>query len=859
MPRLAEGLSRFFGRVEILARGADEERRVAERALNRGDVLEARAAARALLARVPGSPVGLALWAEAAEGCDLHDEVVTALSELAAQLPWRQEVWLRLGQAALQAGSDRARGALERAAAGTDDPAITRQALLLLADLDIAADDCARAARWLDRVPHHPSQEDAELALRRAECHWADGKWGEARTWAKQTASLTEGGRIRLLRARLAHRWPDEPHGGDPISLALAALLLDTDGAEDLLVQLVAECRDAALVSRVRRVMDELGKQAEPQWQAAFALAEGRRDDARSALLEGTGRGDPGAVRSLLALAPQWRDLDALRHLAGQPSVTVPAALSVLLEATQLQAEGDATGALAKLETACHGEAAGWARQLLGELVASWVPDTESEPAAWDAILGELRQAATSLDRLDLIAPIEALTVERERPLFVAVLGEFNAGKSTLLNALLGTDVAPTGIRPTTASLHWVAWAPDPFARVLVRGDSDRVVPHQELKRCLEELHDAGSTVGRVFIYAPIERLKRIELLDTPGFNAPNISHAEEARRAVEEAHVALWLLDATAPLKNTERRVIEEVAGAGVPIQVLVNKRDRVDEGQLEEVMNYVSDALQSVGIASLRPPLPLSAQLALAGRMGDEAALQQSGWDAVETLLAEHIVNRCDALRERALRRKALRLTARLVDVAAARTEDEVSRRAAAGQRRDLLAGAAARLRTRRTHIAETVVARLEAALAALREDARPIAQLPEERRRDPEVRGYLADRTVDRLTPAICAAIVEQVQGAGDAKAVPARELTKLIQGPVRATVGGAAAAHRAGAYLHGEALTATVEMALRVAADRFASAAESSLDEAVTPSLELRLRSLDAALGDGGGSPSAAPGA
>ena len=41
MPRLAEGLSRFFGRVEILARGADEERRVAENALSRGDVLTA--------------------------------------------------------------------------------------------------------------------------------------------------------------------------------------------------------------------------------------------------------------------------------------------------------------------------------------------------------------------------------------------------------------------------------------------------------------------------------------------------------------------------------------------------------------------------------------------------------------------------------------------------------------------------------------------------------------------------------------------------------------------------------------------------------------------------------------------------
>ncbi|MBW2453004.1 MAG: dynamin family protein [Deltaproteobacteria bacterium] len=736
--------------------------------------------------------------------------------------------------------------ALERAAAGTDDPAVARQALLLLADLDIAADDCARAARWLDRVPHHPSQADPELALRRAECLWATGQAAEARTWAEQTGALEEGGRVRLLRARLAQRWPDQPHGGDAISLALAALLLDTPGAEELLVQLVAECRDAALVGRVRRVMGELGRLAEPQWQAAFALAEGRRDDARSALLEGTSRGEPGAVKSLLTLARQWRDLEALRHLAEQADTQLPADLQLLLDAHNLQSAGDDTGALALLETACRGESGDWARQLLAELVASWVPAGQAHPAAWDALLGELRQAATSLDRLDLIAPVEALAVERQRPLFVAVLGEFNAGKSTLLNALLGTDVAPTGIRPTTASLHWVAWAPDPFARVLVRGDSDRVVPHDELKRCLEELHDAGSHIERVLIYAPIERLKRIELLDTPGFNAPNVSHAEEARRGVEEAHVALWLLDATAPLKNTERRVIEQVAAAGVPIQVLVNKRDRVSDAELVEVMHYVSDALQSVGITSLRPPLALSAQLALSGRLGDEEALAQSGWDELEQLLAEHIVNRCDGLRERALRRKAARLAAQLIDAAGSRARDQAARRAAARQRRELLAGVAARLQSKRSSFAETVAAGLDTALAELREDARPIAQLTEERRRDPEVRSYLADRTVARLTPAICAGIARVARRVGEQAPASAVDLTKIFQRQVGATVGGAAAAHRSGAYLHGDALTGCVEMAISAAAEAIAEAAESQVDEALDPSLELRLTSLSEAL-------------
>src|SRR5688500_13840500 len=104
MSRLGEGLARFFGRVEILALGADDDRRAAELALGRGDVLEARAHARSLLARVPRSPLGLALWAEAAERCWLYDEVVEALAQLIEQVPWRQELWLRLGLAGFASG-----------------------------------------------------------------------------------------------------------------------------------------------------------------------------------------------------------------------------------------------------------------------------------------------------------------------------------------------------------------------------------------------------------------------------------------------------------------------------------------------------------------------------------------------------------------------------------------------------------------------------------------------------------------------------------------------------------------------------------------------------------------------------------
>src|SRR5437773_8747864 len=114
-----------------------------------------------------------------------------------------------------------------------------------------------------------------------------------------------------------------------------------------------------------------------------------------------------------------------------------------------------------------------------------------------------------------------------------------------------------------------------------MREQQDRVVPHADLKSALRALDADGAHVERVFIYAPIERLKRVEILDTPGFNAPDLDHLAAARQAFDEAHVAIWLLDATHPLKETERRVLVEIQGLGVPVQILANKADRLKPGE--------------------------------------------------------------------------------------------------------------------------------------------------------------------------------------------------------------------------------------------------------------------------------------
>lgn len=752
MARLVENLSRFFGRVEIVARGLENERRAAEVALSRGRPLEARERAREILAEVPGSPLGLALWADAAEDAGLDHEATSALSELAEHVPWRADVWLRLGQAQTRMRDPRAVESFERAANAPEERESAQLALLELCDIDLRTGDPNRAGRWLDRVGASLGGEgkswiDREVSLRRAECALAVGNVEAASRLAATIDADRTDGRGAVVLARLA---VGSGQTSMALDLALRACILDAPGSSELLSSFVAGCRDAVLISRARRVVAAAELLDEPAWAAAFAFAEGRTADARAALARGLSKGNQGAAAALLRLATETRDLDALHALAARDPLRLPEDLRQLRAGAVLAAEGRDRDALERFD-GVGGDAAAWATELARGIVRSWVP-AEGQ-ATWPKLLEELRQSARALDRIDLVSSVEAIAVERDRPLRVAVVGEFNAGKSTFLNALLGEDVAPTGVLPTTATMHWVAWAPDPFARIVVRGAPDRVVPHGGLKAALKELSTTGSRVDRVFIYAPIERLKRVEILDTPGFNAPDPDHIAAARQAFDEAHVAIWLLDATGAMKDTERRVLSEIKELGVPIQILINKADRLTPNELTHVRDHVLAGLSETGIGSYTPPIAFSARLSLRGRLGDADALTASGFAAVEALFSEHIVDRSSELRETALRRKALRIALELASIAASRASEDRERIRTARLQNETLATAATKLRHERHTHAATIEKALDPVRRVLVADLRPLRRLGDgEQGIDPGLQAYVEERFVARLTDPI-----------------------------------------------------------------------------------------------------------
>ncbi|HEY6560483.1 MAG TPA: dynamin family protein [Polyangiaceae bacterium] len=758
MPRLAEQLRDFWDRVEIVARGAERRRFDAARALEAGKPWEARYEALTLLEELPRSPLALALWADAAEATWLDHEAAEALTRLAKEVPFRADVWYRLALVHARLGQPDV-AALERAVMAEEPRTAADAARLRLAEHDLASGDYARAERWLDQLTLGTRSSPDALALR-------------AQLWLR----AGQGQRARALRTRLptpatldGAGWllfgqlcPEED-AEQAIAAFKRALLLDAAGSIDTIQNLLWEDAVPGLADGVRGLVEELGQATDPAWRASFAAVQGRRDEALLALSESAARHPAIYAERYRRAALEARSPEHVARavrLSEQAGTPLDAELLALAQALETE---DLPARVALLDTV-HNQP--WASELRQEAYRAWLFPAD---CAWSALLEELGRSCRNLSWLDGVRETEAIAVDLERPVRVAVLGEFNAGKSSFINALLGEAVARTGVLPTTTTVHRLAWAPERFARVQRRSDSqrqERVVPYSALSDVLAALPKQESP--DVTLYAPLELLKRVEIIDTPGFNALEPTHALAARRALDDTHAVLWIFDASQPLKQSERTVLEELRARELPLFVLLNKIDRLpDAAALRDALVHVERGLAECQVQPEHAPLAFSARLALQGRLGDVDALERSQWANVERLIEGNLFARSAELRQRALLGRARRLAARLRRIAAERVRAASVEHAERVARWERLTQSVAQVRSRRLELERALETALSAELPELERVLLPVRRYAN----DAAAVHFVVQRTRALLAPALARAALAWLGDAADATLEPA----------------------------------------------------------------------------------------
>ncbi len=132
---------------------------------------------------------------------------------------------------------------------------------------------------------------------------------------------------------------------------------------------------------------------------------------------------------------------------------------------------------------------------------------------------------------------LQELTGQVYKPL-LAVLGPFNAGKSTLINGLLGCQASPVGIMPTTSRPVYFDYGSSFKATVYDRRKETFLRP-ADLYSFLAADRACG---GRVEIEIPSPILKKCRLLDTPGIDSPDRESLNISREAAKKADKIIYL-----------------------------------------------------------------------------------------------------------------------------------------------------------------------------------------------------------------------------------------------------------------------------------------------------------------------------
>ena len=230
------------------------------------------------------------------------------------------------------------------------------------------------------------------------------------------------------------------------------------------------------------------------------------------------------------------------------------------------------------------------------------------------ALLADLGRTLERLDASGDARGALARSIAQLHELFLlVVVGEFNAGKSAFINALLGRAVLKEGVTPTTTRVNVVEFG--------------------------EEVTVASGPGDVLVVTAPVDFLREIHIVDTPGTNAVIREHERITAEFVPRSDLVLFLTSADRPFTESERAFLALIRDWGKKVVVVLNKIDLFErEEELREALAFVEEhARRLLGVTP--DVFPVSSRLALRAQQGEPGQRAASRFDALEAYIHERL----------------------------------------------------------------------------------------------------------------------------------------------------------------------------------------------------------------------------
>ena len=224
---------------------------------------------------------------------------------------------------------------------------------------------------------------------------------------------------------------------------------------------------------------------------------------------------------------------------------------------------------------------------------------------------------------------LDAIITHTSEPLMLMVMGSFSTGKSSFINALVGEEIAAVEAKPTTAVVTKLCYGAQDKLLLHFRDGSVKPATPKEFNRMtavndeaqLNAIHEKLDYVERQM---PIDILKQISIIDSPGLNDVAEKHSEATERFVNKTDTVLWMFSTVQLGTREEMAAMDKLTPRLKPIAV-VNKMDLIDEEEddPQEILTNAKKMLQD----RVQAVVGISAKYELEGKKENNALKRELG----------------------------------------------------------------------------------------------------------------------------------------------------------------------------------------------------------------------------------------
>ncbi|KAK8630710.1 hypothetical protein V6N13_079491 [Hibiscus sabdariffa] len=197
----------------------------------------------------------------------------------------------------------------------------------------------------------------------------------------------------------------------------------------------------------------------------------------------------------------------------------------------------------------------------------------EKERSVLTEAINVFQKAAPLMEEISLL--IDAVA-QIDEPFLLAIVGEFNSGKSTVINALLGERYLTEGVIPTTNEITFLRYSE---------------LDGKDLQRC--ERHPDGQLI----CYLPAPILKEVNIVDTPGTNVILQRQQRLTEEFVPRADLLFFVISADRPLTESEVTFLRYTQQWKKKVVFVLNKADLYQNVQeLDEAISFIKENTQKL-----------------------------------------------------------------------------------------------------------------------------------------------------------------------------------------------------------------------------------------------------------------------